>query len=212
MGGHRVQIAVSPCAGVRYTQMRRRRHGMKDEQPIDIMQQFVDMYAREEMLCFFDFGIARPGQSELSGLCRISKPKQGQSSLRYLSMVFVVDTPDDASRREVQALFARLEGDSLRVFVPQIAEVLAVPAPTTHRENYVHQIDLLLDADIEPDERFVSAMLLPAVRKLGGMRTSEMVWWEDNPSDEEPAAPNRGERSFLDGLRRVFDRGERPKQ
>jgi hypothetical protein len=184
---------------------------MKGE-PIDIMQQFVDLYSREEMLCFFDFSIARPGAADLSGLCRISKPKSGNSSLRYLSMVFVVDTPDEQSRRDVPAVFARLDSDSLKVFAPEIAEVLAVPAPTGHAENYVHQIDLLLDTDIEPDEHFVSSLLLPAVRKISGFRTSEMVWWDDGAPGGGPTSADKKSDGFMDGLRRMFDRSGKTKR
>lgn len=179
---------------------------MKDDEVIDLTQQFVDMYAREDMLCFFDFSIARAGAPELSGLCRISKPKQDQSSMRYLSMIFVVDTPDQQSRRDVPAVFARLEGDSLKAFVVEIAEVLAVPAPAAHEENYVHQIDVLLDSDTEPDERFVSAALVPAVRKLSGLRTGEIVWWGDAEGGGATAGAQGGKGTFLDGLRRLLDR------
>lgn len=179
---------------------------MKEDEVIDITQQFVDLYAREEMLCFFDFAIARPGEPELSGLCRISKPKQDQSSLRYLSMVFVVDTPDQKSRREVPSVFTRLEGDSLKAFVAEVAEVLAVPAPSAHSENYVHQIDVLLDADTEPDERFVSAMLVPAVRTLSGLRTNEIVWWGDADPQRAPSAGEGAKGTFMDSLRRLVER------
>jgi hypothetical protein len=182
---------------------------MTDES-IDLMQQFVDLYAREDMLCFFDFGIARPGAAEVSGICRISKPKSGNSSLRYLSMVFVVDTPDEQSRRDIPGVFARLAGDSLKAFAPEISEVLAVPAPTSHPENYVHQIDLLLDKDVDLDERFISARLLPAVRNIAGLRTSEMVWWEDKADVSSIAAKQSD--GFIDGLKRMFDRGGRARR
>ena len=177
---------------------------MTTDEPIDLMQQFVDLYAREDMLCFFDFAIARPGAAELSGICRISKPKSGNSSLRYLSMVFVVDTPDEQSRRDVPALFARLEENNLKAFAHEISEVLAVPAPTRHAENYVHQIDLLLDKDFDVDEGFISARLVPAVRNIGGLKTSELVWWEDakDPSSNRSKQPD----GFIDGLKRMFDR------
>jgi hypothetical protein len=177
----------------------------EEERPIDITRQFVEMYAREEMLCFFDFSMVSAAGDAISGLCRISKPKQGRSSMRYLSMVFIVDTPDEASRREVPAMLARLEGDSLKAFVPEIADVMAVPVPAGNREKYVHQVDLLLDSDIEPDERFISAMLLPAVRTLTGVRTSEMVWWGDAAPVGTEAPGESGRETFLGGLRRLFE-------
>lgn len=178
---------------------------MAEEGPIDITRQFVEMYAREEMLCFFDFSMVSAAGAPISGLCRISKPKRGHSSMRYLSMVFIVDTPDEASRREVPATLTRLEGDSLKAFVSEITDVMAVPVPAGNRENYAHQIDLLLDSDVEPDERFISAMLLPAVRTITGARTSEMVWWGDAAPAGEAAADESGGETFLDRVRRMFE-------
>lgn len=178
---------------------------MAEERTIDLTRQFVEMYAREEMLCFFDFSMVSAAGPAISGLCRISKPKQGRSSMRYLSMVFIVDTPDAASQREVPATLARLSGDSLKAFVPDIAEVMAVPVPVGSGESYVHQIDLLLDSDVEPNERFISAMLLPAVRTITGVRTSEMVWWGDEAPAGNETAGEGGRDTFLGGLRRFFE-------
>src|SRR5919198_511130 len=44
-----------------------RRH-MTDRQRRDIVQDFVDLYKREEMLAFFDFILEREGRDPISGL------------------------------------------------------------------------------------------------------------------------------------------------
>jgi hypothetical protein len=173
------------------------------DEPIDIMQEVIDLYGREEMLAFFDFGIERAGQAPLSGICRISKPKD-QGQLRYLSLVFVVDTPDVASQRFVPKLLGKLDSDALRAHVAELAEAVVMPASASRPENYVQQIDLLLDADVEPDQSFISAKLLPAIRNLTGLHTSELVWWnETSPSAAKPAA-QRAPDTLLDGLRRLL--------
>ncbi len=177
---------------------------MADEQRIDIMQEVVDLYGREDMLAFFDFSIERHGQGAISGLCRISKPKQGSSQMPYLSLVFVVDTPDESSRRMIPTLIAKLEGDALRGLVPEVIEVVPMPAMGATGDNYVKQIDVLLDAHVEPDERFIAGMLLPAVRDATGLRTGELVWWDPaltaGAGGHEVAAADTP--SLLEGLRR----------
>ncbi len=61
---------------------------------IDLRQELIDLYASEQMLAFFEFTLAHPGNEALSGLCRIAQPKPHRSTLRYLSLIFLVDTPD----------------------------------------------------------------------------------------------------------------------
>jgi hypothetical protein len=173
------------------------------DEPIDIMQEVIDLYGREEMLAFFDFSIERAGQAPLSGLCRISKPKD-EGRMRYLSLVFVVDTPDLPSQRFVPVLLGKLESGALRAHVAELAEAVIMPASPSRPENHVQQIDLLLDADVEPDERFLSGKLLPAIRSLTGLRTGELVWWNETSASAAGAAPQKPPGSLLDGLRRIL--------
>ncbi len=70
----------------------------KPQDVIDLRQELIDLYADEQMLAFFEFTLERPGNEALSGLCRIARPKPHSSTLRYLSLIFLVDTPDSATR------------------------------------------------------------------------------------------------------------------
>jgi hypothetical protein len=150
--------------------------------PIDILQDFASLYAREEMMAFFDFGIDRGGAPPVSGLCRLSKPKNPRAGGQYLSLTFVVDTPDDAARGAAQAALDRIAPEPLRSMLPEVREVVAVPSIDTTPESYVVQLDLMMHAD--PTRPFLSGQLVPAIARLSGLKVVELVWW-DNP----PVAP-----------------------
>ncbi len=177
------------------------------EERIDILQEFVDLYAREEMLAFFDFTLERAGRDPISGLCRISKPKSGRSKLQYLSLTFVVDTPDDDSRTRIRSALEKLDGEAMKEHVPAVVEVVPVPSLGTSSESYVTQADILLNA--EPDEKFVSTQLVPAVRALTELKAAEVVWWGDRAAAAAPgkpaATPGSGD-SLVANLRRMFGR------
>ena len=74
---------------------------------IDVAQEIIDGYARERMLAFFDFPLPGDGGASISGLCRISGPERDDPAMQYLSLSFVVDTPDDGARRAARAALRR---------------------------------------------------------------------------------------------------------
>jgi hypothetical protein len=154
---------------------------MSDQRPIDIMREFVDLYGAEEMLAFFDFGIERPGKGAIAGLCRLSRPKSSGARMQYVSLTFVVDTPDEDARNAVGAVLERIDADGLRRAVAEVSDVVAMPGIGDASQTYVAQADILLDT--APDKQFIALRLLPAIRRLMQVKPTEVVWWA------EPVAP-----------------------
>ncbi len=176
---------------------------MKKQQPIDIVREFVDLYGREDMLAFFDFSVERPGKEALSGLCRISKPKSGGAKMQYLSLTFVVDTPDEEARTAVAEVLERIDTDRVKHAVAEVSEVVCMPSIASSVQSYVTQADLLLDA--EPDRPLIVQRLLPAIRRIMGVKPTELVWWADaaaagTPSSRPPVHETAGS-SVVDSLR-----------
>jgi hypothetical protein len=167
---------------------------VSDQKPIDIMQEFVDLYGKEEMLAFFDFSIERPGKEPISGLCRISRPKSSSAKMQYLSLSFLADTPDEDAQAASAAVLDRIDTDGLRRAVAEVSEVVMMPSIGRASDSYVGQADILLDT--APDQQFIALRLLPAVRRLMQVKPTEVVWWaEPEPSDSPSARPAVGAES-----------------
>ena len=168
---------------------------MSDPKPIDIMQEFVDLYGKEEMLAFFDFSVERPGKGAVSGLCRISRPKSSGAKMQYLSLSFVADTPDDDAQAVIAAVLDRIDTDGLRRVVAEVSEVVTMPSMGGTPQSYVAQSDILLETI--PDRQFIAMRLLPAVRRLMQVKPTEVVWWaepdvSDAPKPHPPVAAEAG--------------------
>lgn len=157
---------------------------MTDQKPIDIMQEFVDLYGKEEMLAFFDFSVERPGKQPVSGLCRISRPKSSGAKMQYLSLTFVADTPDDDAEAAIAAVLERIDTDGLRRAVAEVSEVVVMPSMGSPAHSYVAQADILLDT--APDKQFIAMRLLPAVRRLMQVKPTEVVWWAEPTASPAP--------------------------
>jgi len=173
---------------------------------IDLMQDLTKLYQREEMLAFFDFQIERAGRDPIAGICRISRPKDAASKVRYLSLTFVIDTPDEAARDAALVALDRIAPAPLRSALPEIREVLPVPSLSGADESLVTQIDLLVQTD--PARAFIAGQLVPAVGRLAGLNVSDFVWWEapkaPPTSPPKAAAPAAAPEESLVGRLRRF--------
>ncbi|MBF0550048.1 MAG: hypothetical protein HQK60_05890 [Deltaproteobacteria bacterium] len=150
---------------------------MSKDEPIDIKRELVDLFDHEEMMAFFEFSLLRQGNEPITGLCKISRPKKGHSKLKYLSLTFMTDTPDDESRRSIDRALNTMDGPGLPSYLEEVTEVVGNPALRASRENYIRQIDVLLEAS-DTGQNFITKRLLPAIRNLTHLRTGEVTWWE----------------------------------
>ena len=182
---------------------------VKQQGRVDIFQEFVAQYAREEMLAFFEFTMDLEASGSAPGLCRISQPKQGSSRLRYLSLTFVVDTPNEAARVVIQHALAHLTEATLQAALPQAAGVVPTPSMHTGPEHYIKQIDILLGTGAIPDKRFIAESLLPALQQIFPLKISEVSWWDVGSADphdlySKPLAAAEEGSSLVDSLKNFF--------
>ncbi len=161
---------------------------------IDIIQEFVDLYKREEMLAFFEFRIGGPNGT--AGLCRISKQKGGATGPRYLSLTFMVDAPDERSRAAAETALNRIKDAAMQAALPAVSAVVPIPVMIHGAENYVRQVDVMLREATEIGKPFVKERLLPVVLRLTGMTAGAVEWWDEAAPTGAAAA---GERTPLLG-------------
>ncbi len=153
---------------------------------IDLRQELIDLYAGEQMLAFFEFTLERPGNEALSGLCRIARPKPHSSTLRYLSLIFLVDTPDSATRPVAQKALARLEGSALKTAVPGMTDNALISSLHSSTESYIAQTDLLLESEV--NQAFITTQLIPTITRIAQLHLTHVEWWEESRSLAAPPA------------------------
>jgi len=176
---------------------------------IDIFQEFVAQSAREDMLAFFEFTLDLEGRGAATGLCRLSQPKAGSSSLRYLSLTFVSDTSDEESKRAIEHVLSRLDESRLRTALPQTTGVVPTPSMHTGPEHHIRQIDILLSTGTLPDKRFIAERLLPALQRILPLTIGEVSWWDVRAEDAADLQSGRHRQeesssSLLDRLKNFF--------
>jgi hypothetical protein len=177
---------------------------------IDLRQELIDLYAGEQMLAFFEFTLERPENEALSGLCRIAQPKPHRSTLRYLSLIFLVDTHDSATRLVVQKALARLEGSALKTAVSGMTDGAIISSLDSSTESYIAQTDLLLGSEV--NKAFITTQLIPAIARIAQLHLTHVEWWEEScslasPPADTPSPPSSLLTTVRDWLRRSLSSG-----
>jgi hypothetical protein len=153
---------------------------------IDLIQEFVGLFNQEEMVAFFDF-TCPIADTVVHGLCRISKPKS--TSMPYLSLSFMIDTPVESMHRGIESVLSRLEGNALPAAAPMITSVVSMPVETTRSEAYVRQVDVMLEERVDPGRFFIEQRLVPALHQVTGIVAGEIVWWGELAEEGQAPAP-----------------------
>ncbi len=162
---------------------------------IDLRQELIALYAGEQMLAFFEFTLERPGNEALSGLCRVAQPKRHRSALRYLSLIFLVDTPDSATQLVARKALALLEGAALKTAVPDLTDGAIISSLNSSTESYIAQTDLLLGSEV--NKAFIMTKLIPAIARIAQLHLTHVEWWEESPPSASPPLASPSPQSSL---------------
>ena len=175
----------------------------------DISREFLDLFDKESFVCFFSFQVSVPEKTPLSGLCKVARPKRGTSKLNYLSLMFIIDAPDNDARTAVETILRRLEGDSLKEDLSELKTLVSIPGMEFDAGIYLKQVDLILHAQYAPDEHFIAERIYPSILKAARFEAGEMIWWEDL-AELRASTPARAivqktpDVSFGEKLKRIF--------
>jgi len=180
---------------------------------IDIEGELRELVAGEEVLAYFDFvlplGDAADGVREVEGLCKVSRPRERKSRSTYLSLFFIVDAPDDATRRAIDTKLSRADWNECSVSTPGVDCVMAIPNRHAGAGLFLKEIDAYLDGSYPPSAAFLREALLPALTRATQLRAGELTIWEDTAAEAGTGAPGSAAEAgetLLSRLRR-FTRG-----
>lgn len=177
---------------------------------IDLYREFIDVFRKEEMLAFFDFQAESRKSGTLSGLCKISRPKPGTGGSRYLSLLFIIETPDETAWKEAEERFGAIAWDGLQDRFPEFESALSIPF--TLREftgNYFQEIDIYLKDFSAVSRSFITGTFCPAVFSVAAITAGEPVFREDLPDVEKDlkkslTADKESSASLISRLRDFF--------
>ncbi len=143
-------------------------------------EQYLEVIQREEFLAFFTFAQLPGVGAELTGLVKIARPSEGGGMpINYLSLTFIVDTPDDSIFRAAKAQFGRLNLGDFQRHIPGVRAMTSVPATGFAGPHYVHQLDLVFSGALPADLNTLILQSGAAVRQAISAKTEAPQYWDD---------------------------------
>ncbi len=173
---------------------------------IDIEQELMDLVASEEVLAFFNFVLPVPGAGETEGLCKVSHPRERNSRVTYVAMLFLIDAPDAGMLHAVDAHMRKIDWDS--VAPSGVSAMLAVPHRSANAGLFLKEVDVYLEDGQSANAAFVRGVLQPVVARATGMKPGELTVWEESApggaarSAKAAAAAPAEDESIVGRLRR----------
>jgi len=177
---------------------------------IDLDKELLELFNKERMIAFFDFQVLQSNTDSYSGLCKISQPKSGSQQSQYVSLLFLIDAPDDTAWQQVDTYASRLDWNA---FQRELAEVVTVlPIPHLHKSTgiYFKEVDIYLNNRVSIAKRYVMNQLYPAISKIMGLKGGEMFFWDDIPEGKKELQGFTTEkelpRSIVERIKNFFGR------
>jgi hypothetical protein len=152
---------------------------------IDLNQQLIDLFKKEEMLAFFDFRLSFGGNEPVSGLCKISRPKGTDQHTQYISLLFLIDTPNRSVWEHVHTYVDKIGWNAIKTELPGIETVLSIPHLHHGTGIYFKETAIYLSRDAVVSKYYVSNKLYPAILRIMGLGAGELIFWEDLPERKQ---------------------------
>lgn len=159
---------------------------------IDLDQQLNDLFNKEQILAFFDFQLKWKGGEPVSGLCKISRPKVGESRSKYFSVFFIMDTPNERVRKHVRGFVNGINWNSFRRTSPGVKSVFPIPYRTISSEIFFAEADIYVSKSTEINKSYIITCLYPALRKIAGLKAGELIFWDDLLQEQRKPTPSFG--------------------
>lgn len=175
---------------------------------IDLDEEFLDLFNKEEVYAFFDFSLSLSEERATTGLCKISKPRSAGSKSYYISLLFMIDVSDDAECKDVDEYMEKIDWMALKAAVPGIATILPMPHLSPRSGIYFKIVDVYLTGN-QLTRSFLDGFH-PLFAKVAGFRAETPVYWDDMPQDIKPPAGKKGHPApksvagYIDRLKALF--------
>ena len=155
----------------------------RSDASIDIKQELVDLFEKEALVAYFDVTSSPDITPPLSGICKIAKPLAGSTGQQYISLLFIIDTPDADTLRIAKECVKRIDEDRLTKCDPEITSAVLMPETTIGDVYYTRHIDVLLASPIRGETQTIVGNIHEAIRDVPSLEPGELVWWEGTGPD-----------------------------
>ncbi len=158
---------------------------MKSEKVIDLKQQLIGLFDKENMLAFFDFHLPLDQNESVQGLCKIAVPKEGEAKSKYLSLLFIIDTIDDAVAEKVDSHLRGISWSGHKNCLRGSTMIIPMPHVSYEARHYIQEVEIYLSPHTKVSRSYIVDEFYPAILKILGCRGNELIFWDERPRNKK---------------------------
>jgi len=181
-----------------------KRVNINSEKVIDLKQQLIGLFDKENVLAFFDFQLAVDQNESVQGLCKISEPKEGESKSNYLSILFIIDTINDMVEAKVDTLIKGISWNGFKACLYGSNMIIPMPHVGSETQHYLKEVEIYLNPQILASRSYIVDNLYPAILKILGCTSNELTFWDELPVEKKQLkvsdVHNYADRSFINQI------------
>lgn len=177
---------------------------MPEKNIYDITAEFIDQFKKEDVILFFEFQFLPESIRHLHGLCKISKPRD-KSSLNYISLVFIADTPGLSDRTTVDSVLHNLVRVDAQQIAPGLESIVAIPETSLYKEHLIQQFDLMFKPGLSITPDVISDTLCPAICDICSLKLQDMMPWGDAIKDADRLSPSENPQGITGVFKNIIN-------
>lgn len=146
---------------------------------INLDEELQELFKKEEVFAMLDFQFVVDEKDTFTGFCVILKSKNKESGLRYLSFIFVIDSPDSVKATKIKNALQNLNFNSLKKNIPELKKEISFTNPESTTKHCYYEVYLYFDESIITAERLLSEKIYKEMKFIQGFKIGELVFWQE---------------------------------
>jgi len=156
---------------------------MNTSDSTDLISLLGDVFKKEDMVAFFEFSHEVSNQEVVSGLCRISRPKKGDSNLNYIALTFVLDTPDLATVNSFTAIAKKFRTDNLSRYLDTVKSTMLLPPISPSHALSIREVEIVFQEGSVLDREFILDWLYPTILSITKFKSQDIIFCDSGQND-----------------------------
>jgi hypothetical protein len=144
----------------------------------------------------------------------MSKSKKGKGNISYLSLLLVIDKPENDQMGTINDFLAKLNEDNFKQHLNETDTIVSMPEMTVGPSIIIKHIDIIMNDFYVENKTFIANTLYPSFGKITNCATSPLVWWNEDPDkigafDKTGHFQNEKASSLFQKIQNLFARNTR---
>ena len=146
---------------------------------INLDEELQELFKKEEIFAMLDFKLIITDGESFSGFCVILKSKNKESGLRYFSLIFIVDSPDNIKAGKIKSTLQNFDFEILKNNIPELKKEISFANPESTSRHCYYEVYLYFDESLISPEKLLADKIYQELKKIRGLEIGDLIFWKE---------------------------------